>query len=314
MTPPTRSGASPATTVWGPAFGAFPPCALAFVLVACALPGVSRAAEAPSTTDGEPAPAPSASDGLPDNQAAPAAVPVPMTSEARAHYDQGLRLYGDRDFPAAIREFEAGFALEPRREFLFGEAQAYRLAGDCARAVPLYERFLGSGPSPLQVDATRLALDRCARRPATVAPEPKPAVVAPPNAPPSAPATERAPWWRDRWALGALGAGLAATGVGAGFILASRSAADQANGPGTTHYGDYSRLWDTAERRQTIGIATLAGGGALLAAGALRLLWVRRHPAADKARAEGEHARAGALTAIVTPTPGGAGVLGQVDF
>ena len=284
----------------------------AIALLALAWGATAHAAQDPAATPG-------------DDPAAHPVPPAPMTAEARAHYDQGLRLYGDHDFPAAIREFEAGFALEPRREFLFGEAQAYRLAGDCARAVPLYERFLGSGPSALQVDATRLALDRCARQPtARAVPQVTPAVpaVIPAAVPAGARATAdgaRPPWWHDRWALGALGAGLASTGVGFGFIIAAHGAADQANGSGTTHYADYDRLWDTAQRRQTIGVAALAAGGALLAAGAFRFMWVRRHPpAAGEAVAAASEAAASSplssLTALLLPAAGGAGVVGQVAF
>jgi len=276
--------------------------AIAFLVARAAM---ARAAEPPGAPAG-------------DDQTAHPAAPAPMSAEARAHYEQGLRLYGDHDFPAAIREFEAGFALEPRREFLFGEAQAYRLAGDCARAVPLYERFLGSGPSALQVDATRLALDRCARRPPPKAAPP--AVPAPAAAPPIVPPrAERAPWWHDRWALGALGAGLATTGVGLGFVIAAHSAADQANGAGTMRYADYNRLWDLADHRQTIGVATMAAGGALLAAGAFRLVWVR-HTAIERKNAGGASAQERtsstlrSLTALVAPTSGGARLLGQVNF
>ena len=293
---------TPATTARATA--ARSACALVLLSIfALAQPAVARAAEAPPAGTGEPAPAAGS-----EPEPAPAPAPM-MTDEARAHYDEGLRLYGDRNFAGAIREFEAGFTLEPRREFLFGEAQAYRLAGDCARAVPLYEKFLGSGPSPLQVEATRLALDRCARRPPPLPVPPlAPAIRVPP--PPPAPIAERFTWWHDRWALGALGAGLVATGVGLGFVVAAHSAADQANGLGTTHYSDYARLWDTAERRQTIGVATLAGGGALLAAGALRLLWVHRHAPSDRVQPQAPRA----VTAIVAPASGGASVLGEVTF
>src|SRR5262245_38585026 len=64
--------------------------------------------------------------------AADAAPPdAPMSPDARAHYDRGLALYQAKDYAGAIREFEVGYAAEPRREFLFAEAQAKRLAGDC---------------------------------------------------------------------------------------------------------------------------------------------------------------------------------------
>jgi tetratricopeptide (TPR) repeat protein len=94
--------------------------------------------------------------------------PAPaMTGEARAHYDRGLALYAAKDYGAAIQELEAGYALDPRREFLFAEAQAQRLAGDCQRAVPLYQRFLTSEPSPLQASAAQVGLARCAQQMAT---------------------------------------------------------------------------------------------------------------------------------------------------
>ena len=292
--------------------------ALTGAIVVLTLPGRSRAQDdraaaedtapppgARGSSAPSPGPLPLASD--PEDQVAPA----PMTPEARLHYEEGLRLYADHAFPAAIRELEAGFALEPRREFLFAEAQAYRLAGDCARAIPLYERFLGSGPSPLQVDATRLALDRCARQsPPIIAPA-TPATPVAPARPASPPATERAPWWHDRWAAGAIGAGLAATGVGLGFALAAKSAADQADGSTTTRYDDYNRLWSTAERRQTIGIVSFATGGALLAAGAVRLVWV--HHKERRAGAELLPGQRGMAT-IVVPAAGGASVVGLVNF
>jgi hypothetical protein len=75
---------------------------------------------------------------------------------------RGLGHYAARDFHRAIAEFEAAFALAPRPELLFAEAQAFRLDGDCPRALELYHRFLATHPPPLQVQATQLGLDRCA--------------------------------------------------------------------------------------------------------------------------------------------------------
>jgi tetratricopeptide (TPR) repeat protein len=95
---------------------------------------------------------------------APAAPPpqtAPMSEEARVHYDRGLAFYGAKDYRAAFAELEAGYAVDPRREFLFAEAQAQRLAGDCQRAVPLYQRFLATDPSPVQVNAAQVGLARC---------------------------------------------------------------------------------------------------------------------------------------------------------
>jgi tetratricopeptide (TPR) repeat protein len=203
--------------------------------------------------------------------------PAPMNAAAKARYDQGLELYGRRNFRAAIEEFEEGFAIEPRREFLFAEAQAYRLAGDCAHAVPLFNRFLETQPSAIQIDATRLALDRCAHQPpppkvearppeARVLPQPRPPIPEPP--PPRA-------WWRDPWGLGALGGAVVAAGVGGGFLLASGQAWDAAHAP-TVHLAtDFDRMIDDYERRHTVGVASLATGAVLLAAGVGRFAYVR---------------------------------------
>ena len=40
-----------------------------------------------------------------------------MSDEARAHYERGLALYGEKDYAGAIRELDAGYVLDPRREF-----------------------------------------------------------------------------------------------------------------------------------------------------------------------------------------------------
>ncbi|HEY4187165.1 MAG TPA: hypothetical protein VGP07_18965 [Polyangia bacterium] len=275
--------------------------ALVAILISCRLLASSARAEPES----QPAPDGNAI-AVPEPER-PA--PGPMTPEARAHYEEGLRLYGDRNFAGAIREFEAGFALDPRREFLFAEAQAYRLAGDCARAIPLYERFLGSGPSALHVDATRLALDRCARQPPKVsaaAPTPKPVTL--PGPPPERP--EPARWWRDPWAIAALGAGVVATGVGVGFVVASNRAANDANlisMKSTTPYSDFDQRWSTAGRRRTIGIVSLATGATLLAGGLIRFAVVRR-------RAGATSADPGATSVSLAPGPQSATLTWQVTY
>lgn len=223
-----------------------------------------------------------------------------MLPEAKAHYDRGLELYRARDYAAAVQALEQGFALDPRREFLFAEAQALRLAGECARAIPLYQQFIESGPQPLQAQAARLGIDRCAPERTPPAKEgaaaagakpgdsaspanagaPPPAGSPPPAAapalPPPAPA-ERAVWWRDPWVLSAAGAGVVALGVGATALVASGRAADQARSPQTTTYGEFDRLWSQAAERRTIAAVALAAGAGLLAAGGARALWLDRN-------------------------------------
>ena len=147
-----------------------------------------------------------------------------MHPAAQALYDRALKKFETHDYAAAIGDLEEGFALDPRREFLFAEAQAKRLGGDCRGAVVLYQRFLTTRPPALQIDATQIALARCAQE---LARKPEVVIVAPPPAlPPPRPAPPR--WSRDPWGLALTGAGVAALGVGLGYFVAATSARSDA--------------------------------------------------------------------------------------
>ena len=192
-----------------------------------------------------------------------------MHPAAQALYDRALKGFETHDYAAAIRDLEAGFALDPRRELLFAEAQAKRLAGDCRGAVVLYQRFLTTRPPALQVDATQIALARCAQE---LAKKPE-VVVTPPPPPPPKPAPPR--WSRDSWGLGLTGAGVVAVGIGAGFLVAAEVALGDARDAAT--YSDYASHRSTAGTRLDVAVGALAIGGALVTAGVSRLLLVRRH-------------------------------------
>jgi hypothetical protein len=194
-----------------------------------------------------------------------------MHPDAQGLYDRALKAFETRDYAAAIRDLEAGFALDPRREFLFAEAQAKRLSGDCRGAVVLYQRFLTTQPPALQIDATQIALARCAQE---LANKPEVVMVTPP---PPAPAPRPAPprWSRDPWGLGLTGAGVAAVGVGIGFLVASEIARGDA--ASANNYPAYYSHWSTGDTRFDVAVAGLAIGGALVAAGVSRFVLVRRH-------------------------------------
>jgi tetratricopeptide (TPR) repeat protein len=192
------------------------------------------------------------------------AAPLKMTPAAQALYDRGLSLYQSKEYAAAIKAFEEGFALEPRREFLFANAQARRLAGDCRGAVPLYQRFLEMQPPAVQASATHIALARCAQQMAAERPAPPPVLVLPSAPPP--------PWWHDRAGAALLGAGVVALGVGGGFLAASFAALPDAS---AGDYAAYAAARATADSRHTIAVLGFVGGGALAAAGVARYAWVR---------------------------------------
>src|SRR6187551_1608377 len=163
---------------------------------------VTPVAPAPAAT-----PAPAAA-----TPAAAAATDVegPLRPEAAALYKRGLERFAARDYPAAIADLEAGYAIEPRREFLFAEGQAKRLAGDCKGAVALYQRFLATNPPAVQANATQIALGRCAQH---MAEHPEVVVIEPPRPlPPPPPPPPK--WWHDPWGLGLTGAGAVASRSG----------------------------------------------------------------------------------------------------
>jgi hypothetical protein len=194
---------------------------------------------------------------------------VPMKPEARALYHQGLALYQAKDYAGAIHALEQGFALEPRREFLFANAQARRLAGDCRGAVPLYQRFLGMSPPPVQATATQIALGRCAQQMAASPVEPvAPPIVVTPPPPPSPPA----PWWHDRLGGALVATGVVGLGLGTGFLIAALSARGSGN---EAAYASFETKQTLAEQRMTVAVVGFAAGSVLVAGGVARYLLVR---------------------------------------
>jgi tetratricopeptide (TPR) repeat protein len=192
---------------------------------------------------------------------------------ARAHHERGMAFYAERAFDDAARELEAAYALDPRRELLFTQAQATRLAGRCAEAVVLYRRFLATEPPPQQAEATRIAMARCPVPPAVLAAAPASIVRAAPVTVAARPPPPRgAPFYRD-WKGGALIAGgLLAAGVG-GALMVSGAASDR-SAQREEVLGDFSRLHEQAVRRWRVGLGAALAGAVLGAAGAGRYLWV----------------------------------------
>ena len=229
---------------------------------------VVPAAPAPTAPAPAPAPAPAAPAAAP---AATSDVEGPMRPEAAVLYKRGLERFTARDFAGAVADLEAGYTIDPRREFLFAEGQAKRLAGDCKGAVALYQRFLATSPSPVQANATQIALGRCAQH---LAEHPQVVVVEPPRPPPPPPPPPPK-WWRDPYGLAFTGAGAVSIAVGASFIAASYSARNDAER--MTDYNPFDSRWSTAESRWQVGVGTIALGTALTAVGVTRFVLVRRH-------------------------------------
>jgi tetratricopeptide (TPR) repeat protein len=210
----------------------------------------------------------------------------PLKPEAKARFSRGLEYYKLKEYEAAISEFEAAFAIDPRFEILFAQAQAERLSGDCASAVVLYRRFLASDPPAVHAEAARASLDKCEtalrsgpdgekaaqdEKAAPATPPPVENAPAPVEASRPAPAPEQAPgkpFYKDVLGDSLAGVGLVGIGVGVAFYVMSSSDASAADD--ATTYSEHARLLDRAEDRRTIALVGLGAGTALVAGAVIR--------------------------------------------
>jgi hypothetical protein len=96
-------------------------------------------------------------------------------ARARAHFEAGQTLVGERRFDDAYREFEAGYALSQRALFLFNMAECARESGRTSQARIDYARYLAADPDGSQVEVARERLAILGPEPVR---EPEPAQVA----------------------------------------------------------------------------------------------------------------------------------------
>src|SRR5215831_7161200 len=61
---------------------------------------------------------------------------------ARRLYDEATAAFGLGHYADAAEKYEAAFAARPDPALLYDAAQAYRLAGNKARAIELYRNYL----------------------------------------------------------------------------------------------------------------------------------------------------------------------------
>jgi hypothetical protein len=75
------------------------------------------------------------------------AVVYPQTNDSRALSDRGLGHYRRGEYDLAIMEFQASYSLRPLPDLLFNIAQAYRLQGNCNKALQSYAEYLRVAPN-----------------------------------------------------------------------------------------------------------------------------------------------------------------------
>jgi tetratricopeptide (TPR) repeat protein len=204
---------------------------------------------------------------------------------ARAHFQAAEAAKTSGDYQSAVTEYLAAYQLYPDPEFFFDIGEVYRLAGNEPEALTYYQKYLDLDPGGRGAAAAHIAIDElrrsiaarqaAARRAADdEAMRKQPATS---QVPPTAPATHA--WYRDPISLTLLGTGVAAIGVGTGFLVSAQSADHDARTAPT-----YQQAQDAANRasqRSTVGSITGGVGGALVGVG---LAWILLHHDASEPR------------------------------
>ena len=178
----------------------------------------------------------------------------------------------------AAKAFGEAYEADPDPKFVYAQAQAERLGGDCASAIEHYDRFLALDPDPEPAEAARTNRERCRQELERSKPPPPP-----PDPPrprtmvdddPVDQPTRARPWHRDPLGGALVGSGLVVTALGtgllAGGVVLDRNAADAGI------EGDFESDRERALGMHRAGIALTAIGAAIAIGGIVRWIVVAR--------------------------------------
>ena len=169
---------------------------------------------------------------------------------------QGIDAYKAGDYTKAATLLERAYKADPKPETLFALAQAERLGGKCAKAIPHYKKLLEKTTdlSQAKLIQNNLGLCETVEKPAEEPPKPVTKTVV------------REVNKSDRLATAMLGGGMLAIGGSVGLFLAASGATSDAKAARTLD--DHDRFLDRATRDRVL--AFVAGGvGAGLVVGAI---------------------------------------------
>jgi tetratricopeptide (TPR) repeat protein len=212
------------------------------------------------------------------------AQPEDTQARSRALYDEGSRAYKAGDYPRAIEKFLAAYDLSGAPAILFNIAQAYRLAGNCQRALEYYRRSLDEEPEAAnraEVEERIAEMQACVeqaaqqKEEATPEPEPEPEPEPAASAPPPPVAVDLVAPRRKRSSVLPLvtaGVGAAAAVAGGIIYLQARAKFDQVEESCPCEPGSFSG-WETA----TDASYVLMGAGVVVAGAGLIWWWRQSH-------------------------------------
>jgi tetratricopeptide (TPR) repeat protein len=197
---------------------------------------------------------------------------------AKGYLDEGLRLYNDGRYEDAIRELRLGYALEPLPAILYTLGQSARKLGRCDEAIGYYRQYLRSADAT-SAGAARFQIERCeqqqreareaqAREAQARAAAERPPVPATPTPPPP----PRRPFYRDALGMSLAGVGVGGALAGAGLLIAAPLTVQHSR----ASLQQFDDALGRAQTMRTAGIVLVAGGGALVIAGVIRLALVAR--------------------------------------
>src|SRR5262245_61187383 len=86
-----------------------------------------------------------------------------VNPDANRHFHAGLAAFGSKDFVTARGEFSAAYQLEATPSILWSWAQAERMSGRCADALPLYKKYRETASTPERIRYTDQYIAECER-------------------------------------------------------------------------------------------------------------------------------------------------------
>jgi tetratricopeptide (TPR) repeat protein len=85
---------------------------------------------------------------------------TPDPRQVRVLQHQGLSAYQAGRYDFAVKKFSAAFEAHPTPELIYHAAQAYRMKGERAKAIELYEKYLEISPKGPAANACRAELEK----------------------------------------------------------------------------------------------------------------------------------------------------------